>query len=167
MATIAPSIRRNIVVPDRFDLFLSAAAAVMLVLALTAVAKGAGGWARVQPQVWLHLLTVLAALALTPFLLLMRRGTRRHRQIGYAWCVALFATAFASLFVHGINGGFSPIHALSVLTLVAVPRIIHTARTHQVAKHRLTVRIVTSGALILAGAFTLLPSRQLGHWLFS
>ena len=46
------------------------------------------------------------------------------------------------------------------------PRVWLTARKHNVAGHRGTVRGLVTGALIVAGYFTLLETRLLGHWLF-
>jgi uncharacterized membrane protein len=56
---------------------------------------------------------------------------------------------------------------LSVATLVLVPLLVITARRHNVARHRRTVRGIIIGALLIAGFFTFPFDRLLGHWLFS
>jgi len=78
----------------------------------------------------------------------------------------MLSTAVASLFVKTINPGhFSPIHILSVITIIAVPALVFAARSHKVDKHRRSVRNLIVGALLVAGFFTLPFGRLLGHWL--
>jgi uncharacterized membrane protein len=109
----------------------------------------------------------MTALVLTPYMLLRPRGTPIHRLLGKVWVTAMVATAAISLFVRYSNPGhFSFIHILSVFVLVMAPRVWLTARAHNVAGHRGTVRGLVTGALIVAGYFTLLETRLLGHWLF-
>jgi uncharacterized membrane protein len=118
--------------------------------------------------VWAHLATIAIALVLTPVMLLRRRGDRLHRRLGWIWASAMFLTAFLTLDIHMINrGGFSVIHLLSVWTMIQVPIIVWSARTHNVARHRGSVRGMVLGALLIAGFFTFPFDRLLGHWLFA
>ncbi len=151
-----------------FDKFLALSAAVLLAAALTAIAKGYGGWNQIPGNVWLHLSTILVATALTPLMLLRRRGDRLHRTLGYVWVAAMFLTAAISLDIRLINqGGFSPIHILSVFTMVQAPMIVWRARQHNWQAHRKAVRFMVSGALLAAGFFTFPFGRLMGNWLFS
>ena len=110
----------------------------------------------------------MVALALTPVMLLRRRGDARHRLLGRVCAGAMMLTAILSLFVRLSNHGqFSLIHLLSVYTLVQVPILVWTARTHRVARHRRAVRAMVTGALLIAGFFTFPFGRLLGHWLFA
>lgn len=169
MATTAPTplaptdLRRA----DRFEQFLSAGAAVVLIAMLIAVAKGQGSWHKIPLSVWLHLATIGVALALTPVMLLRPRGSASHRKIGYVWITAMAATALISLNIRMVNdGGFSIIHILSFWTLVQVPLIIIRARQHDARRHRSAVRGMVLGALLIAGFFTFPFGRLLGQWLF-
>lgn len=129
--------------------------------------RGSGEWARVPAFVWGHVATVATALALTPVMLLRRRGDPLHRTLGWVWVSAMMLTALLSFGVRGINGsGLSWIHLLSALTLLQAPRIVISARRKQHREHRAAVRTLITGALAIAGVFTLLPSRLLGGWLF-
>jgi uncharacterized membrane protein len=47
-----------------------------------------------------------------------------------------------------------------------LPCAVYAARTHNVALHRRLMRHLMIGGCIVAGAFTLLPQRLLGHWLW-
>ena len=169
MATIAETVEPSSpsLAPSRYERFLAYAALFLLVAVLVALAKGQPEWSHVPWQVWPHLGTILIALALTPVMLLRRRGDALHRMLGRVWAVAMFATAALSFNVRTINPGhFSLIHLLSLFTLVMVPVIWWAARTHRVALHRRVVRGMVTGALLIAGVFTFPFDRLLGHWLF-
>ena len=155
------------IAPDWYEKMLAAVAAALLVIVVVALVKGEADWFRVPRGVWLHLATIMVALVLTPYMLLRPRGTPIHRLLGKVWVIAMVATAAISLFVRYSNPGhFSFIHILSVFVLVMAPRVWLTARAHNVAGHRSAVRGLVTGALIVAGYFTLLDTRLLGHWLF-
>ena len=110
-----------------------------------------------------HLATVLAALPLGISQLLLPKGTLRHRIVGYIWIVLMVTTAIVSFAVHTINGGLSPIHLFSVLTLVSAPGIVLAARKGQVDHHRNAVLGLMLGGLVIAGLFTFIPGRALGQ----
>jgi uncharacterized membrane protein len=106
-------------------------------------------------------------MALTPTMMLRRRGDRLHRQLGWVWVTAMLLTALSTFFIQAINqGSFSVIHILSLWTVIQVPRIVWNARNHRVEKHRSAVRGMVAGALLIAGFFTFPFGRMLGSWLF-
>lgn len=152
--------------PDRLERMLGLLSLVMLAVILVAIVRGMAEWAQIPGIVWLHLATMLTALALTPMLLWRRRGDGRHRVLGYVWSGAMMATAIDSLFIRGKNGEFSVIHLLSAFVIVMVPVLVLSARSHRVARHRRTVRGLVIGALLVAGIFTFPFGRLLGRWLF-
>lgn len=159
---------RKSIKPDAYERVLGIAAAVLLTVVVAALIRGRPHWGQANVFVWAHLLTLLVALALTPVLLLQKRGTRRHRQLGWIWASAMFATAGISFWVKqssGGIGGWSPIHILSALTVVGVPLMVLRARQHRVADHRRHVRNLVTGALLIAGFFTFPFGRMLGRWL--
>ena len=159
--------RGNPLAPQAFDRILAAAAALLLAAVVAALARGFDEWDRVPAVVWAHIGTILVALALTPLMLLRKRGDRPHRVLGWIWAVALFLTAAISFGVREINpGGFSLIHLLSVLTIVQVPLIVRYARRHDWKRHRAAVRGMVTGALLVAGFFTFPFGRLMGTWLF-
>ncbi len=153
--------------PDPVEKAVAVGALAMLVAMVVALAIGFHLWTRIPVIVWLHMLTIAAALLLTPLLMLRQRGTRWHRRAGWAWCIAMAATAALSLFIGGFsNGRWSLIHILSAFTLLGVYGVVRNARAHRVSQHRATVRAISIGALLVAGFLTLLPTRTLGHLLF-
>jgi uncharacterized membrane protein len=171
MASLAKTARepyRKSLAPDAFERVLAAGAVVLLGCVLVALAKGHADWPRVPANVWAHLLTIMIALVLTPVMLLRRRGDPLHRRIGWVWITAMILTAAISFTVRNANhGGFSFIHILSVWTLVQVPLIGWSARTHNIRAHRSSVRGMVLGALLIAGFFTFPFNRMLGQWLFA
>jgi uncharacterized membrane protein len=121
----------------------------------------------VPTVVWAHIATIFVAVALTPIMLLRRRGDRVHRALGWLWAVSLAMTALLTFGIRGINqGSFSLIHILSAWTLVQVPLLVWHARRHNHAKHRAAVRGIVTGALLIAGFFTFPFDRLMGEWLF-
>jgi len=152
--------------PDGYERFLAFAAIALLATILIALVRGHAEWGKIPWTVWAHLSTVLVAVALTPVILLRRRGDARHRLLGRIWVAALIATAALSFAVRGINHGqLSYIHLLSAFTLVQVPLLWWSARNHKVAAHRTAVRGMVTGGLLVAGFFTFPFGRLLGHWL--
>ncbi|RZL71685.1 MAG: hypothetical protein EOP66_14630, partial [Sphingomonas sp.] len=90
MAAVAhPDRRRTAVRPERTDRLLSLGAAILFAAAVAAIVRGHAQWRMVPPLIWLHLLTILVATALTPVMLLRVRGDRRHRTIGKVWMAAM------------------------------------------------------------------------------
>lgn len=152
------------VLPDRM---LGALAWALLAVVIVAVLRGHAEWNLVPRTVWLHLATVAVVLVLTPVMLTRRKGDRLHRQLGWIWAGAMWATGLFSLTIAPPAGRmFSPIVLLSLFVLYAVPRLIQQARAHDIAAHRGTVRGLVIGALLIAGFFTFPFDRLLGHWLF-
>lgn len=168
MATLASKPQRTrSLAPDTFERVLSAGALVLFAFVVVALFRGQPKWHFVSPQVWAHLGTIMVALALTPIMLLQRRGDVLHRRLGWVWVAAMIATALLSLLVRSANNGsFSFIHILSVWTLIQVPLIVRAARAHDVRRHRSRVRGMVTGALLIAGFFTFPFNRMLGNWLF-
>ena len=164
LASLVRPLQSRPLTPTLFERVLAIGAAIMFVIVVTALVRGYAHWREVPVLVWMHLLTIIIALALTPFLLLGPRGNRQHRQLGYIWVVSMAATAALSFGIYG-KGGWSAIHLLSAFTLVQAPLIAWHAHRHDVIAHRTTVQLIVFGALLIAGVFTLPFGRMLGRWL--
>lgn len=110
----------------------------------------------------------LAALVLGTAQLLLAKGTPRHRIAGYIWVTLLGAVALSSFWIHDLRqlGPFSAIHLLSVITLHSLYFGIRAAVRGDIAGHGRTMRQLFFLALIGAGAFTLLPGRDMHQVLF-
>ena len=116
----------------------------------------------------LHAYAALAAFALGVVQLSSIKGTTRHRAMGYAWVALMLVVAGSSFWIHDLRmwGPWSPIHLLSIFTLAMLPLGVWHARRHDVSRHRWTMIGIFSGALVIAGFFTLAPGRIMSKVLF-
>lgn len=153
--------------PDGFEKLLGGLAVLLLALVLAAMVRGGAELLALPWNVALHFATMVVALAITPVMMWRQRGDRWHRRLGWIWSILMVSTALVSFTIRDTNtGNFSFIHILSVLTLVLVPLLIWEARRHKVDAHRSSVRGLVTGAVLIAGFFTLPFGRMLGRWLF-
>ena len=108
-----------------------------------------------------HAIAALSAFVFGTVQLLAPKGTAAHRTIGYLWVALMIWVAAASFWIHEIRliGDWSPIHLLSVLTLVTVPLAVIAARAGRIQTHKRAMRALYVFALALAGLFTLMPGR--------
>ncbi|WP_114520967.1 DUF2306 domain-containing protein [Altererythrobacter sp. ZODW24] len=152
--------------PSKLDYTLGVLALAILAAALIALFRGMDEWHQLPPRLWFHIVTVTVATALTPIMLWRRRGDKSHRVLGYIWVFCMVSTALVSFTLRFINpGGFSPIHLLSILTLVVSWKLVAKARAHKPIEHRREVRGIVTGALLIAGFFTFPFNRLMGTWL--
>jgi uncharacterized membrane protein len=113
------------------------------------------------PAIPLHAFAALTAFALGIVQFAAPKGTLPHRTVGWIWVALMACVAVSSFWIHQLRlvGPWSPIHLLSIFTLVMLPLAVWKAHTHQVSAHRLAMIMLFSGALVIAGLFTLLPGR--------
>ena len=113
------------------------------------------------PAIPLHAFAAMTAFALGIVQFAAPKGTLPHRTIGWIWVGLMTAVAVSSFWIHQIRlvGPWSPIHLLSIFTLVMLPLGVWRARRHKVNAHRWTMTSIFVGALVIAGAFTLVPGR--------
>lgn len=90
------------------------------------------------PLIAVHLGAALIALPLGLVQLLRRKGTRIYRIIGFAWIVAMIVAGGSSFGIQSITRGhgFSPIHILSVWTLIALSVAFVAIRRGNYRLHR-------------------------------
>lgn len=116
-----------------------------------------------------HTAAAIAALLLGAAQFWLPKGRGLHRTMGWIWAALMLVVAISSLWISKERfqfGPFSPIHLFAILTLVSLPLGLLYARRHNVRGHKATMISLYIGALIVAGLFTLLPSRILGRVLF-
>jgi uncharacterized membrane protein len=76
--------------------------------------------------------------------------------------------AISSFWIHQIRlvGPWSPIHLLSIFTLIVLPLAVWKAHRHEVTAHRRAMIFIFTGALVIAGLFTVVPGRIMHTVLF-
>jgi uncharacterized membrane protein len=109
----------------------------------------------------LHAFAAMSAFVLGLVQFAAPKGTLPHRTLGGIWVALMFVVAISSFFIHELKvwGAWSPIHLLSIFTLVMLPLGVWRAHHHQVQAHRWTMISIFIGALVIAGLFTLVPGR--------
>ncbi|MES1952766.1 MULTISPECIES: DUF2306 domain-containing protein [unclassified Salinisphaera] len=109
----------------------------------------------------LHVLAALLALGVAIAQFALPRGTPRHRGLGWVWIALMTSVALSSFFIHEIRlmGPWSPIHLLSILTLVTLVAGVRAIRSGNVRAHRRSMLSLFVFALIGTGAFTFMPGR--------
>jgi len=108
-----------------------------------------------------HAFAAIGAFVLGVWQMVAPKGGIRHRRLGVVWAMLMLVVAISSFFIHDIRlvGPFGPIHLLSLLVLVQVPRAVLAARRLDIAHHEAIMTRTFLFALVLAGAFTFLPGR--------
>jgi len=150
----------------------ASAATVLLALCIYAVIRWMLGFAPATPWVRdaalaTHLITVIPAIPLGAYVILSRKGGARHKLLGKIWLTLMFITAISTIFIRNVNDGqFSWIHLFTLLTFVAVPRAIITARQGLIEAHKKHLRNFFLGALVIAGLTAFAPGRTMWQWAF-
>jgi len=112
-----------------------------------------------------HTAVALVASLLTAWMLLAPKGTATHKTMGRIWSVMLVFIALSSFALRDGFGaamgwplGLGPIHLLSALTIYSVTHGVVAIRRGQIQTH-IANMVGVCWALLIAGAFTLLPGR--------
>jgi uncharacterized membrane protein len=116
----------------------------------------------------IHAFAAAAAMLLGATVLFRRKGTPVHKLMGRVWVGLMLIVATSAIFINEIRliGPFSPIHLFVVLTYYGVWEGIREIRRGNVEAHQAAMKSVYLGALLLTGAFTLLPGRRMHDVLF-
>jgi len=154
---------------EQLSVFAATAVATLILWLLSSwagpVAESDGLIAARNVALPVHLACALIALPLGAFVLWRPKGDATHKLLGRTWALLMLVIAVSSYWLRTLNGGFSFIHLLSVLTLVSIPVGIYQARIGRIASHLRTMRGVYIG-LVVAGFFSMAPERTLGQLLF-
>ena len=85
---------------------------------------------------WTHTVAALTALAAGAAVLLTRKGTRRHRQLGWAYVVSMLVLNGTALVIYRLFGRFGPFHVGALFSLVTVVAGAAAARRARRARAR-------------------------------
>ncbi|KDO34387.1 hypothetical protein SPRG_01523 [Saprolegnia parasitica CBS 223.65] len=113
----------------------------------------------------LHLAAVVPASIVGAVVLATKKGTKQHVLLGRIWTASMVATCLTSFGVTELvpSGSFSPVHALSVLTLASLGKGIQAIRQRNVKLHKQCM-LGSMVGLVAAGVATLLPERRIHAW---
>jgi uncharacterized membrane protein len=103
----------------------------------------------------IHLTAAILSLLVGGLVLARRKGTASHRALGRLWVALMLVVSISSFWI-----GFSPIHLLSIWTLVSLAAAIYFIRRGKVRAHK-TFMIGTFLGLAGAALGALAPGRLL------
>jgi uncharacterized membrane protein len=117
-----------------------------------------------------HLVTVVPCFFIGGILLLISKGTPRHKLWGKIYLCLMLFTATVTLFMPAkvgpqFFGHFGYIHLFSFLTLYTGPTAIIAIRKGNLHSHKRKMILLYFGAILIAGGFTFFPGRFL-HQVF-
>lgn len=118
-----------------------------------------------------HLATVAAAALTGVVLMIGRKGTPFHRQLGWVYASAMFITGLVTLSIPRPQfgphiGPFGPLHLFSLTALIGVPAAIHFARQQRWDIHGRIMAGLFVGGVGVAGLGAFTPGRLLWRVLF-
>lgn len=67
-----------------------------------------------------HIGSAISALAFGLGVILTRKGTRLHKQLGYAYFFNMLGLNISALFIYRLTGRFGPFHAAALMSLVTL-----------------------------------------------
>jgi uncharacterized membrane protein len=129
----------------------------------------------ITPVIAVHMTAAIGAIVTGPVALWARKGAQQrpklHRAFGYAWVTLMVVTALSAIFIK-VSGlpniaGYTPIHLLIPLTLTGLVFAFYALAKGNIQRHRDTMQRLYIGACLLAGMFTLMPQRLIGHFVWS
>jgi len=100
----------------------------------------------------IHVAAVLPAIPLGGYLLLSRKGTALHKQLGKLWLLLMLITATSAIFIQ-TSGGFSPVHIFVPVTFHAAWKTVATARRGDIRAHKNHLVFTYLTALMIPGIF--------------
>ena len=109
----------------------------------------------------LHAMVAMAAIIIGGLQLSLKKGTSLHKFMGRVWIGLMLIVSFTSFFIHELNlfGKYSPIHLLSIWTIIAVVLGVYFARIGNIKRHKIFMVYTYWLALVLTGFFTFYPGR--------
>lgn len=146
---------------------ISLAAFTMSCAALMALGRWALGLAPdvssyARLPIIVHVAAVLPTIPLGAWLLLARKGTSAHRQLGKLWVGLMVVTALSAVFIK-TSGSFSWIHLFVPLTLHAAWKVVATARAGDLRAHKAHIVRTYLTALTIPGLFAFAVPGRLMH----
>jgi len=121
-----------------------------------------------SPAIQVHAYAAMLAFALGGYILFLPKGNGTHRRLGRVWAGLMAAVAVTSFLIweSRVFGPFSPIHLLSIMTLILLWLGVRAARARRIAVHLRIMQTTYLGALVIAGWFTFMPGRIMNEVVF-
>ena len=116
-----------------------------------------------------HVAAAVLVLGLGATQLMLRKGDRRHRLVGYAWCALMAFISISGLLIRLRPGPMTIIHLASsiftAINLALLPLVIWGAWTGRPRLHRLAAMGMFA-SMLNAGLLAYIPFRAVGLLVF-
>lgn len=114
-----------------------------------------------SPVIQIHALFAVLALLIGAVQLARKKGDRLHKLMGRTWVALMVVVAGSSFFIWTIRlvWLFSPIHLISIFTLVMVWIGWQAARRGDIKRHMRVMEMLYFLALVVTGLLTFIPGR--------
>jgi uncharacterized membrane protein len=130
---------------------------------------------QLNPVIAIHMSAAILATVIGPVALWARMGRAQHpklhRAFGYAWVTLMLVAAVSAMFIRDLRipniAGLTPIHLLIPMTLGFLFLAFKRLFEGNIQAHRKYMQGTYIGACLVAGGFTLVPSRYLGNLIWS
>ena len=130
---------------------------------------------QMSPVIAVHMTAAILAVVTGPVALWARwtreQHPRLHRAFGYGWVTLMLVTAVSAIFIRDRSlpniAGYTPIHLLIPVVFGTLFAAFWFLARQNIRGHRRSMVSLYFTACIVAGGFTLLPNRYLGHLLWS
>lgn len=117
--------------------------------------------------IYFHSVLALLAIPLGLYIIITKEGTKSHKMLGRIWVTVLLIVSLTAIFIQTIKPGqFSLIHLLVPYTIGSLIYSIWNIKRFKITKikrykiaHMRSMIGVYIGALLIAGAFNLMPGR--------
>ena len=124
--------------------------------------------------IYVHAALALLAIPLGLYIFITKKGTKNHKMLGRTWVTVLMIVSLTAIFIQAINPGqYSLIHLLIPWTIGSLIYSIWNIKKFKKTRierykfaHMYSMIGVYVGALLIAGAFTLMPGRFFHEILF-
>ena len=124
--------------------------AIVVALGKAALGMVEGIEAYAKLPIIIHVAAVLPTIPLGGWLLLAKKGTPMHKQLGKVWLVLMLLTATTAIFIQ-TSGSFSWIHLFVPLTFHAAWKVMSTARKGDIKAHKAHLVHTYLTALMIPG----------------
>ena len=117
--------------------------------------------------IYIHAVLALLAVPLGLYIFITKKGTKQHRMLGRTWASILIIVSLTAIFIQAISPGqYSLIHLLIPWTLGSLIYSVWNIKQFKKTKiekykyaHMYSMLGLYIGALLFAGALTLMPGR--------
>lgn len=114
----------------------------------------------------LHLIAIVPALLLGPFVLFRERGDRLHKVLGKIWSVLMLVGCLLSFGIT-YNGSYSWLHGLAFFSIYQKIKGLRAIRLKNVRVHKRAMVGSYLGSVAAFLSAAVIPNRMINNWIMN